>query len=157
MSWQGGQHQYGDRVHNGYDYYPRGINKSNAAFAKGNVLFADPATGNLRLATTGDRGPFYTAFNASLGSDVRQHCWATEGNWLLLENTTQLKPNALVVPITGKVADIGSNITTGVYGTYIGTVDMGAELTSNNVIQDTAAIGSKCVIVVANRVRLPIT
>jgi hypothetical protein len=154
MSWQGGDHQWGDRVHNGHDYYPRGINKTNVAFAKGNVLFADPATGNLRLATTGDKGPFYVAYNASLGSDVRQHCWATNGNWLLIENTTQLKPNALVVPITGKVRDVatGPDITTGILGIYLGTVAMGAELTSNNVIQDTAAIGSKCVIEITNEV-----
>jgi hypothetical protein len=157
MSWQGGGHQFGDRVDTGdMEIYPRGFNKSNAAFAKGNVLFADPATGNLRLATTGDRGPFYVAYNASLGSDPKQHCWYKNDTWLVLEPVGNIKVGALVIPNAGKISDIGSNITTGVLGIYIGLADEDANLNSNNIINQNAAIGDKAVVRLYNVVRLPI-
>lgn len=156
MSFTGGTHQFGDHVDTGHDFYPRGFNKSNAAFAKGNVLFADPATGNLRLATTGDRGPFYIAYNASIGSDPKQHCWYQNEIWLVLESTGVIKPNGLVVPLTGKIAAIGSDITSGIVGQYIGLVDDDADLNSNNIVTTDAANGSKAVIRLLNVVRLPI-
>ena len=156
MSWQGGSHQFGDHVDTGHDFYPRGFNKSNAAFAKGNVLFADPATGNLRLATTGDKGPFYVAYNASLGSDPKQHCWYQNEIWLVLENHTAavIKPNGLVVPVSGKITPIGADVTSGIVGQYIGLVDDDADLNSNNVVTTDCPTGGKAVIRLLNIVRL---
>lgn len=157
-SWQGTHKgQFGDRVHNGHDYYPRGLNKvTNAGFAKGNVMFADPAQdGKLRLADTGDAGPFYVAYNATIAADVKQHCWTDEGNWLVLEADGAIKPNALVIPDGGKIVTIGADTTTGILGIFLGLIDQHAELTSNNVIQATAAQGDYAVVKIQNMVRLP--
>lgn len=158
-AWQGTHKgQFGDRVHNGHDYYPRGLNKTTGAgFAKGNVMYADPAdNGNLRLATTGDPGPFYTAYNATIAADVKQHCWADEFNWLVLEVTGgTIQPNTWCIPNAGKIAPRGADTTTGVYGILLGIIDQHAELTSNNVVQAPAVIGDYAVMKVQNIVRLP--
>lgn len=159
MAWQGGsQGQFGDRVHNGHDYYPKGFNKiTSVGFAKGNVLYADPTdNGNLRIAATGDAGPFYVAYAATLAADPKQHCWHDEGNWLVLEATAAtIAPNSLVVPDGGKVKARGADVTTGVLGICQGSIDMQAELTSNNVVQDTVPSGGYAVIKIQNMVRLP--
>lgn len=154
MAWQGGSRgQFGDRVHNGHDYYPKGFNKSANAFAKGNVLYADPtADGDLILATTGHKGPFYVAYAATIASDPRQHCWHDDGNWLVLEAEGEIRPNMAVVPITGKVTEVGVDTTTGILGYCQGSIDMHAELTSNNVIQDTVPDGGYAVIKIWNQV-----
>ena len=159
MAWQGGsQGQFGDRVHNGHDYYPKGFNKvTTTGFAKGNVLYADPTDAfRLRLGTVGDVGPFYVAYAATIASDPRQHCWHDEGNWLVLQATNAtIRPNSLVIPDTGKVKERGADVTTGVLGVCQGSIDMHAELTSNNVIQDTVPANGYAVIKIMNIVRLP--
>lgn len=148
MSWTGGT-QVGDRVDNGHDYYPEKLNKGASAFTKGTVLSIDPANGNLRLAATGHVGPFYVAYEDSLVADARQHVWKQEGNWLVLETTTALLPNAIVVPSTtvpGKVGTIAAASRDTAVGIYKGTIDLGQALTSGDVKQDSADVGDLVVI-----------
>lgn len=149
-AWVGGT-QKGDRVDNQHDYYPQQVNKGAAAFTKGTVLSIDPATGNVRIAETAHPGPFFVAYEDSLISDPRQHCWKQEGVWLVLETASTLLPNARVVPVGGNVTDYQLTATTtadpdSVAGYYLGTIDLGQALTSGNVKQDSAAIGDLVVI-----------
>lgn len=154
MAWQGGsQGQYGDRVDNGHDYYPRGVNKGAVAYAKGNILSTDHTTGNAILApTTGARPPYYVAYAATIAADPRQHAWHQEGEWLVLETTGNLTPNCIVKPSTteaGKLEKLvvgTDDITLLGLGIYMGTIDMHAELVSNNVVQTSAVDGDYCVI-----------
>lgn len=139
-AWTGGL-QVGDRYDNGHDYYPMKFNKGAVAFTKGALLSVDPANGNLRLAATGHTGPFYIAYEDSLVSDNRVHVWKQEGVWLVQQTTTALLPNAIVVPSTtesGKIGTIAAASRDTAVGIYLGTVDLGADLTSGDVKQDSA-------------------
>lgn len=150
MSWTGGT-QIGDLFDNGHEYYPRKINKGAVAHTKGLLLVTD-ATGNAIVApTTAARQPFYVAYEASLTADKRQHVWAAEGQWLVLPCTEALVPNDVVkvsTTVAGKIGKFvkGTDVFDARVGVYLGTIDLGADLTSGDVVQDTSDPGDPCVI-----------
>ena len=147
----------GDRVDNQHVYYPMKFNKkAGLAITKGDILFADPTdAGKLRLADTGDVGPFYMAYEDTPAGDPKVHCWHDEGNWLIANIVGATDPNTKLVPVDGKLTGIGSDTTSGVYGLLLGTPDQEAELTSGNVLQKALTGDGLGVVKVHNIERLP--
>lgn len=164
----GGEVFAGDRVDNQHVYYPMMFNKKDAlVLKKGDIGYADPDDdGKVRLADTGDPGPFlmvYGNFHGAdtLAADPRVHCWHDEGNWLLAPIAGSAKPNALLVPDGGLLVTQGADVTTGVYGILLGIPEQEAELTAGNVLQEGITVdGAKPfqlgVVKVMNQVRLPV-
>lgn len=152
MSWQGGV-QIGDRItnDNAQIFYPTKINKGAVAHTKGLVVQKD-ATGNLVVAPiTGAKRPFYVCYEDSLTTDKRQHVWEQENPWIVLQTTNTLLPNDRVKPSTtvaGKIEKFieATDAETLAIGIYHGTIDLGADLTSGDVSQDTADPLDLCVI-----------
>jgi hypothetical protein len=152
MSWVGGT-QIGDRVSNdnAQIFYPRKVNKGAVAHTKGLVVQKD-ASGNLIVApTTGAKRPFYICYEDSLTTDKRQHVWDQTGPWVVLQTTTILVPNDRVKPSTtvaGKIEKFieGTDAEALAIGIYLGTIDLGADLLSGDVYQDSADALDLCVI-----------
>lgn len=148
----GGVVYAGDRVDNQHVYYPMQFNKkAGLALKKGDVVYADPAdNGNVRLAKTGDLGPFMMVYGDQFGNDVpagatRVHCWHDEYNWLLANIVGTAQPNTKLIPGAttneGKLIPVGADTTTGVYAILLGSPDQEAELTSGNVLQQAVTDG----------------
>lgn len=133
----GGKVYAGDRVDNQHVYYPMKFNKKAAtALNKGDIVFPDPAdNGRMRLADTGDAGPFFMVYEDTPASADRVHVWHDEGNWVLAPIAGSALPNAKLVPDGGLLVTQGANTTTGVYGILLGIPEMEADLTSGDVLQ----------------------
>lgn len=159
----GGEVFAGDRVDNQHVYYPMKFNKKAAlALDKGDIVYGDPAdAGKMRLADTGDPGPFYMVNEDTAASAEKVHCWHDEGNWLLAPIAGSAAPNAKLVPDGGLLVTQGADVTSGVYGTLVGIPEQEAELTSGNVLQEGITVdGAKPfqlgVVKVQNAVRLAV-
>lgn len=154
----GGVVYAGDRVDNQHLYYPRQLNKKTAlALTKGDIGYADPADdGKIRLATTGDKGPFVMVKENALAGDLKVLCWEDEGNWLIADVVGAAKPNAVLVPDTGKLKTVGADVTTGAYAIMVGLPSQEAELTSGNVLQGSLTTDGQAVIKVHNISRLAV-
>lgn len=149
----GGVVQAGDRVDNQHDYYPMKFNKKPAlALSKGDIAFADPTdNGNVRVATTGDKGPFMQVYEDTPAGAPKVHCWHDESNWLIVTLDGAPLPNTKVVPKAGKATPQGADTTTGVYGVYLNPPTMNADITSGDVVQVAGVTAALGVVKVMNR------